>query len=174
MRENRVIRWRGVSQLPNETPITYRDYKGREMLQGKKEEGSAKRNLCKSLYTQCQREERRKKRQEQKWDRKWEDMVGLELLMDMWRTCFISAFLTNKEHICVCVWERTKHIICHLIGLKQCRGRMPHCRAAQMNEKYVNASCEVHWVHCQTDNRQMVKYPVWSKSVQATSKLWMI
>lgn len=79
----------------------------------------------------------------------------------MWRTC------------CVCVWERTKHIICHLIGLKQCRGRMPHCRAAQMNEKYVNASCEVHRVHCHTDNRQMVKYPVWSKSVQASSQLWI-
>lgn len=56
---------------------------------------------------------------------------------------------------------------------------MLHCRAAQMNEKYVNASCEVYrerYQHAPTSNRQMVDYPVRaaSKSMQATSELLII
>lgn len=73
----------------------------------------------------------------------------------------------------MCVTERFEHVICHLISFKLCQGHMPHCRVAQMNEKYVNASCEVHYQHALTSIRQMVDYPVYagSKSTQATSKL---
>lgn len=83
------------------------------------------------------------------------------------------------EYVYVCDGDRFERVSCHLIGFKLCQGHMPHCRAAQMNEKYVSASCEVyraHHQHAPTSVRQMACYPVYvgSTSTQATSKLLMI
>lgn len=53
-------------------------------------------------------------------------------------------------HLCIpqrksaCENMRFERVACHLPGFKLCQGHMLHCRAAQMNEKYVNASCEVY------------------------------
>lgn len=76
----------------------------------------------------------------------------------------------------VCNRERFERVICHLCGFKLCQGHMLHCRAAETNDKYVNAFCEVYRVHHQhvpTSNRQMADDPVYirSKSRQATSAL---
>lgn len=47
--------------------------------------------------------------------------------------------------ICMPVKQRYENVICHSADLKLCHSCMFHCRAARVNEKYVNSTCEVHW-----------------------------